>query len=338
MTPARVLHPMNVPFAPPDRRRRALLGASFAAGLVPGFARAQPFPSRPIRLMVGFAPGGGVDAMARLVAQGLSAQLGQPVVVENRAGAAGMIAAEAAAQAPADGHTLWVGESGALINRHLQPRPGVDPVTSFTPVAGLVVSPMMIVAHPAFPARDPKELVAALKARPGAYTYGTPGVGTVQHLGFELLKARTASFVVHIPYRGAALVLPDVASGQIQIGVVSATAAIAQVAAGRVRGLAMMSPATLPGAESVRPLAEALPGFDVAARIRLMAPAGTPAPVVARLAEATRAALAQAETARAIEKQGGLPAWLGPAELGAELASESASWEQVIRSRGIRPE
>ncbi|MDB5915331.1 MAG: transporter substrate-binding protein, partial [Ramlibacter sp.] len=250
--------------------RRALLATALA--LAAPFAGAQgvAYPTKPIRLMVGYAAGGGVDAMARLLAQRLPAILGQQVVVENRSGASGMIAAEVVAQAPADGYTLLMGETGMLITSQLQPRANVDPIKSFTPVASTFLAPLMIVANNNVPAATPKELIALLKANPGKYSYATSGVGTVHHLGFEMMKAQTGAFIIHIPYRGAAQIVPDVISGQVPIGVVSAAAGLAQARAGRVRAVAMMNTAKLPGAENVPPMADALPGFDVAPRLMLL--------------------------------------------------------------------
>src|SRR5206468_6627107 len=182
-------------------RRRALLGAACAALAPQVFA--QSSSGRTIRLLVGYAAGGGVDALARLVAQRLTPVLGQQMIVENRAGASGMIAADFVSRAAPDGTTLLMGESGMLITSQLQPRAGFDPLKAFAPVAGTFIAPLLIVVNNDLPVRTPQELIALLKANPGRYAYATSGVGTVHHLGFEMLKARTGSFVVHIPYRGA---------------------------------------------------------------------------------------------------------------------------------------
>lgn len=315
------------------RRRGVVLVALL--GLAGAAAQAQTWPSRPIRLMVGFSAGGGVDATARMLAPRLSTLLGQQVVVENRAGAAGLIAGDAVAKAVPDGYTLLLAESSMLIAPHLQAKMSFDPVRSFTPVAGLFVIPVMIVANNDFPARTPGELVAALKASPGKYSFATPGVGTVQHLGFEMLKARTGAFVVHIPYRGAAQVVPDVISGQVPLAVVSATAGMAQARAGKLRALALMSAGKLAGAEELPVLAEALPGFSATPRLFLMAPAGTPAAVVDKLAEAVRTVLASPELAHAAALQGAAPAFSAGPMLAGELARESAGWGKIIKSQKI---
>lgn len=326
---------------PSNLRRRLLatLPALAVAGLLgaPAAASAQDYPTRPIRLLVGYSAGGGVDGAARLLANQLSQQLGQPVVVENRAGASGQIAADAVAKAAADGYTLLLGESALMIARAMLPTQSVDPM-AYTPVAGAFVSPLVIIASNDFPARTPAELVQALKSNPGKLSYATSGVGTVHHLGFEMLKQETGTFVLHVPYRGAAQIVPDVISGQVSLGVVSVTAAVAQAKAGRVRALALMSKEPMAGAENVRPLADALPGFDVAPRLFVLAPSNTPAPIVAKLSAAVKAALDQPETAKAAQAQGTLRAFLDPQQLRQSMQEEDKRWSQLVRERKLTPE
>lgn len=317
----------------PSLSRRALLAAGLA--LTASFAGAQSFPDKPVRLLVGYNAGGGVDAMARLLSSRLSTVLGQQVVVENRSGASGMIAAELVANSAPDGYTLLMGESGMMITSLLQPRANLDPLKSFAPVAGAFVTPLLVVANNNLPAKDPKELVALIKSKPGVYSYATSGVGTVHHLGFEMLKAHSQAFIVHIPYRGASQIVPDVMSGQVPIGVVSAAAGLAQANAGKLKAIGMMSKSKLPGAENVPAMADALPGFDVAPRLFVLAPAGTPAPIVARLDEAMRKVLASAELEQAAAKAGGIAAYLPPAQLGRSMAQETADWGKLIKSQKI---
>lgn len=323
-----------------DLHRRRLLGG-VALGALAGAApavRAQAFPSKPLRIFVGYSAGGGVDAMARLLATGLQAQFGQQVVVENRAGASGLIAAEAVSKSAPDGHTLMVGETGMLIASLLRAGKALDPLKALAPVAGLFVSPLIIVAGNAVPMRNPAELVAELKAHPGRYSYATSGIGTVHHLGFELLKARTGAFVVHIPYRGAAQIVPDVIGGQVPLGVVSATAGLSQARAGKLRAVALLSNDKLPGGEGVAPLSSVVPGFSVAPRLALMAPAGTPASLVEPLAEAVRKVLSAPETVQSALQQGAIAAYLPPAELARDLQREVVEWAQVIKDRQISAE
>ncbi len=322
------------PFTP-HRRALLALGAALLASHA-GLASAQgSYPERPIRLLVGYSAGGGVDAMARLIAPRLSALLGQQVVVENRAGAAGVIAGDAVAKAAPDGYTLLLGDSSTLIAKYMQAKLTFDPVKSFVPVAGLFKSPLLIVAGNDFPARNPRELVAALKAKPGFYSFATSGVGTVQHLGFEMLKGQSGTFALHIPYRGAAQIVPDVISGQVPLGVVSATAGLAQAKGGKLRALAMMSNDKLPGAEDVAALSTAVPGVDVAPRLFLLAPAGTPAAVIDKLGEAARAAMSAPDLPQAAALQGAVPDFMPSAALATAMAQESARWGKLISEQKI---
>ena len=320
---------------PPTLQRRTFAAAALACLAPWARAQAEPFPSRPIRLLVGYAAGGGVDAAARMLSARLPALLGQQVVVENRAGASGAIAADLVAKAAPDGHTLVLGESGLLIASHLGAKLPFDPLATFTPVAGVFTAPLMIVANNDVPVRNPRELVALIKASPGRYAYATSGVGTVHHLGMEILKVQTGSFIVHIPYRGASQILPDVISGQVPFGVVSAAAGLAQARAGRVRVVAMMSTARLPGAEEVPPLAQALPGFDVAPRLFLLAPGGTPPAVVQRLNDAIRTVVASADLIETAARQGAVPAYMEPQALAAEMRRESAGWARIIQQQKV---
>ena len=314
--------------------RRVLLAAALAAAVPLASAQAD-YPNKPIRLLVGYSAGGGVDALARMLASRLSTALGQQIVIENRAGATGMIAADQVARSPADGYTLLMGETGLLVAPYLQAKSPVDPLKALAPVAGTFVAPLMIVANNNVPATNPKELIDLLKKNPGRYSYATSGVGTVHHLGFELMKARTGAFIVHVPYRGASQIVPDVISGQVPFGVVSAAAGMAQAKAGKLRAVALMNTAKLAGAENVPAMADALPGFDVAPRLMLLAPTGTPAPIVRKLNEAVRTVLASADLAQAAALQGAIPSYMAPEQLGPEMQRESVEWGKVIKAQKI---
>lgn len=316
-------------------RRTALLLALAATATASTGAWAQAWPTKPVRLVVGYSAGGGVDAMARLLAPRLSAVLGQQVVVENRTGAAGLIAGDTVARAAPDGYTLMLGDSSLLIAQHLQPRMSFDPIKSFTPVAGVFTLPLVIVVNNDVPAKTPAEFVKLLRDQPGRFSYATSGVGTVHHLGFEMLKAKARSFVVHIPYRGASQIVPDVMSGQVPIGVVSATSAIAQARAGKLRALAVMNPVKLAGAEDIAPLSDALPGFSAVPRLYVLAPTGTPAPIVDKLSDALRTVMDAPDIAQVSAQQGAVPAYMPAGPLAADIVRESAEWGKVIREQGI---
>lgn len=317
--------------------RRTVLAAALAAAAP--WAGAQPdYPSKPIRLLVGYNAGGGVDALARLLSARLSTALGQQVVVENRTGAAGMIAADAVSKSAPDGYTLLMGESGLLVAPYLQSKTPIDPLKALVPVAGTFIAPLMIVANNSVPASNPKELIELLKKNPGRLSYATSGVGTVHHLGFEMMKAQTGTFVVHVPYRGASQIAPDVIGGQVPIGVVSAAAGLAQAKSGKLRAVALMNADKLPGAENVPAMADALPGFNVAPRLMLLAPNGTPAAIVEKLNDTVRTLLTGTDLAQAAALQGAIPAYLPPLQLGMEMQRESAEWGRIIKAQKISAE
>ncbi len=316
-------------------RRGALALALAAAAMTGTSAWSQAFPNKPVRLVVGYSAGGGVDAMARLIAPRMSTLLGQQVVVDNRTGAAGLIAGDAVARAAPDGYTLMLGDSSLLIAEFLQPRMSFDPVKSFTPVASVFTLPLVIVVNNDVPAKTPAEFVKLLKDHPGRYSYATSGVGTVHHLGFEMLKGKAGTFVVHIPYRGASQIVPDVMSGQVPIGVVSATAAIAQAKAGKLRALAVMNPVKLAGGEDIAPLSDALPGFSAVPRLYVLAPAGTPAAIVDKLSDTLRQVMEAPDIAQVAAQQGAVPAYMPAGPLAADIVRESAEWGKVIREQKI---
>ncbi len=317
--------------------RRAVLAAALAAA-APLAGAQTDYPSKPIRLLVGYNAGGGVDALARMLSARLSTTLGQQVVVENRTGAAGMIAADFVSKSAPDGYTLLMGESGLLVAPYLQSKSPIDPLKALVPVAGTFIAPLMIVANNSVPASNPKELIELLKKNPGRFSYATSGVGTVHHLGFELMKAQTGTFIVHVPYRGASQIAPDVIGGQIPIGVVSAAAGLTQAKSGKLRAVALMNTDKLPGAENVPAMADALPGFNVAPRLMLLAPNGTPAAIVEKLNETVRTLLASADLVQAAALQGAIPAYMPPAQLGVAMQRESAEWGRIIKAQKISAE
>jgi tripartite-type tricarboxylate transporter receptor subunit TctC len=289
-------------------------------------------------MLVGYPPGGGMDAIARVLSPKLSESLGQSVVIENRPGASGGVAAEALAAALADGYVLMLAESGTLALPSVNPKVTLDPVRQFAPVGGVCMLPMAFVVSSGFPAASVAELIAALKASPGKHHYASPGVGTLQHLSFELFQRRAGVQAVHVPYKGAAAMMPDLISGQVPIGVVSATAAAGPARAGRIRALAVTSPQRLPGAPDWPAMAETLPGFSAAPSVFVVAPAGTPRPVIAKLNGAVRGAIGSAEVAESFAKLGATPTPGTPEELGAQIAEEVRRWAGVVKDAGIRLE
>ena len=298
----------------------------------------QDYPARPVRMLVGYAPGGGMDTIARVLAPKLSEALRQQFVIENRPGASGGVAAEALAGSAPDGYVLMVAESGTLALPSVNPRVTLDPVRQFQPVGGVCMLPMAFVVNPGFPAKDTRELVAALKANPGKHPYASPGIGSLQHLAFELFKRQAGVDAVHIPYKGAAAMMPDIMSGQVPIGVISALAAIGPTKAGKIRTLAVTSPQRLPSAPDWPTMAETLPGFSAAPNVFVVAPSGTPKSAVEKLSNAIRAALALPDIQENFAKQGATPTPSNPEQLGAQIAEEVKRWAAVVKDANIKIE
>lgn len=300
--------------------------------------QAQNYPARPVRLLVGYGAGGGMDTIARLVAPRLADSLGQPFVVENRPGGAGSVAAEALVAAAADGYTLMVAESGTLALPAVNPRVRLDPVKELAPVGGLCVLPMAFVVNPSLPAKSTAELIALLRASPGRYSYASPGVGTIQHLAFELFLNTAHASAVHVPYKGASSMMPDLLSGQVPMGVISALAAMGPTKAGRLRTLGVTSRDRLPSAPDWPAIAETLPGFEAAPSVFVVAPAATPRGVIDRLSGAIATALRASEVRESLAKQGAAPAPSTPEQLGAQIAEETRRWARLVKEAGIKTE
>ncbi|HSW20021.1 MAG TPA: tripartite tricarboxylate transporter substrate binding protein [Ramlibacter sp.] len=312
--------------------RRAVLGAVLGAA-VP-LARAQTYPNKPIHLLVGYV-GGGMDVSARLLASRLAALLGQPVVVDNRPGASSMIAVDLASKAAPDGYTILLADNGALIANQLMKSAG-DPFKRLAPLAGAFIQPLSIVVGNQLNARTPQELIALLKANPTRYNFATSGVSTVNHLAFRAMLAQmNIPALTHITYKGAAQIIPDVVSGEVSIGVMSAVASLPIVRGGRMRAVALMNTEKLSGAEDIPPLADAVPGFNVSSKQFVMAPAGTPAPILQRLSEALVTVLSSADIAQVAAQQGNIPWPIGPVELTADMGRETMRWAKVIKDNNI---
>jgi tripartite-type tricarboxylate transporter receptor subunit TctC len=306
--------------------------------LVPLALHSQDYPTRPVRVLVGYPPGGGMDTIARVLAPKLGEALGQQFVIENRPGASGGVAAEALAGAQPDGHVLMLAESGTLALPSVNPKVTFDPLRQFAPVGGVCMLPMAFVVSAAFPAASTSELIAVLKADPGKYGYASPGVGTLQHLAFELFKRQAGVNALHVPYKGAAAMMPDIISGQVPIGVISAIAAAGPTRAGRIRTLAVTSPQRLAAAPDWPAMAETLPGFSAAPNVFVVAPAGTPQRAISKLNGAIRGALGSREVEENFAKQGATATPSTPEELRAQIAEEVKRWAAVVKDAGIKLE
>ena len=318
---------------------RVLRGAMLSVALLlAGSVYAQPYPHKPIRLVVGYPAGGGADTLARLLATRLSDALGQQVVVDNRPGASSAIASEYVAKAVPDGYTLYFADSAMLVAPSLSSNAGYDPIKSFTPISGAVTLPLVLVANQAIGANSLDGVIKLIKSNPGKFNYGSPGVGTIQHLAMELLKQRAGLFVVHIPYRGAAPIIPDLISGQISFAVISAGPALAQVKGGKINAIAITSEAKLASAPEWPTLAQKYPGFDASPNLFLVGPAGMPEAIVTRLNLLTREILARPDTVAALAAQGATAQWKSPAQLGVQMETEFKVLRSLVRDRKITAE
>lgn len=298
----------------------------------------QDYPARPVRMLVGYPPGGGMDTISRVLAPKLSEALGQQFVIENRPGASGGVAAEALVNSTPDGYVLMVAESGTLALPAVNPKVALDPVRQFAAVGGVCTLPLAFVVNAGFPARSTPELIAALKANPGKYSYASPGIGTLQHLAFELFSRSAGVEALHVPYKGATAMMPDLMSGQVQIAVISALAAMGPTRAGRIRTLAVTSAQRLPSAPEWPTVAETLPGFSAAPNVFVVAPAGTPLLVIQRLGNAIQKAVTSKDVEETFARQGATPMPSRPAELAAQIAEEVKRWAAVVKDAGIRTE
>ena len=296
-------------------------------------APAQSYPSKPIRIVVGFSPGGGTDVTARLVAQKLSAELGQSVVVENRTGAAGIIAGDYVARQPADGYTLLMVASTTLINAVLRGK-SLEP--DFAPVTLVTTAPLVLVVHPSVPARNVKQLIALARSRPGALVFGSDGVGGTTHLAFEQFSEMAKVKLVHVPYKGAGDSVVAVVSGQVDMNMASAPATLPLLRAGKYRALAVSSEKRYSLLPSIPSISEAaLPGFNLISFFGLLAPKAMPKDIVARVNAAVSKVVNTPELIEAINKQGMEAQTNSPEQFTEFMRTMSAQIARLGKSSGI---
>jgi len=320
--------------------RRTLL-ASASAVLLAGPALAQTYPTQTIRIIAGFPPGGGIDISARLIAEPLKAALGQTVIVENRTGAAGMLAANTVAKAPPDGHMLLMATSGEIaIAQHLyKDKMTYDPMRELTPVALIGVVPCVVVVADATPVHNPQELIAYAKAHAGKLSFSSSGVGNPQQLAGELMNTMAGTNVLHVPYRGAAPAVTDVASGAVTMSFTSLAAALPLLKAGKLRAVAVTSKDRMPQLPDVAPLSEGAPGlagYELLNWFGLFVTGGTPQPIVDRLNAIVNKALKEPAIADKLVPQGIVPRPMNAAEYKAFVASESEKFGKIIVQANIK--
>ena len=322
-------------------KQRALLAALFLvtlAGTLPVWA--QEYPRKAIRLIVPFAPGGGNDTVARAIAQSAGASLGQPVVVDNRAGAGGMLGAELAARAPPDGYTLFLGGVGShAVNPNLHAKLPYDPVKDFAPITLIASAPSVLVVHPSVPARTLAEFTALAKGSPGRINYASNGNGSSAQLAAVLYESMTGAQMVHVPYKGLAPALVDLLAGEVQAMFSSVVAIVPNIKAGRLRALAVTGKRRAALLPEVPTLDESgVPGYEAGSWYGILAPAGTPQAVVAKLHEAIVRALAQPEVRERLASEGAEVIGSTPEAFAAHITAELARMGKLIRDAGIRME
>ncbi len=318
--------------------------AFVSAGFGTDLAVAQTYPTKPIHIVVGFAPGGPADVMARLIGQRITAALHQPVVVDNRAGAGGTIAARAVAESDPDGYTLLLGNTSTLvISPLIYKNIGYEPLKGFSPIARLGTTSNLMVLNPAFAAKQKiksvQDLIAYAKANPGKLNYSTPGIGTPPHLIGELFKVRAGIDAVHVPYKGGGLAIQAVIAGEVQYTVENPAVALPLVQAGVVKGLAVTSEARHPQAPEISTMIESgLPDFVSVSFTGVVGPAGIPAPIVTRLNAVINESLRSPEVAPTLVKLAVDAKNETPAQFGAFLAKELERLAPIVKSAGIRGE
>ena len=295
------------------------------------------FPSRLIRIVVPFPPGSAGDTVGRILALKMQAALSQPVIVDNKPGAAGNIAADSVVRAPADGYTLLSSTSSIVIAPWLQ-KMSFDPLKDLMPLSQTVAGSYVLLVNPRFPASSLTEFIATVKRGPGKYSYASYGIGSGPHLAMELLKSRTGLFVVHIPYRGAAQAMQDLVAGQVDMAFDTTFAAIPQIRAGKVRAIALGGPSAYDVLPGIPTIAQTLPGFDTDGWQGLFAPSGTPADVAARLTAEIAHAVQSADVAVRFRELGFQTIGSSSKSFATLIAADFARYGKLVRERGIRDE
>ena len=302
-------------------------------------AAAQTYPSKPIRMIVPFAPGGGTDILARIIGQQLADAWGQPVNVENRAGASGNLGTELVARSAPDGHTLVMAINTHAVNASLYSKLPFDPVKDFIPVILVATTANILVVHPSVPANSVQELIALAKAQPGKLNYASGGSGTTSHLAAELFKTMAGVDMIHVPYKGGGAAYTDLISGQVQLYFVGIPGTVQYLKAGRLRALGVTTPRRSPAAPEVPTIAEAgLPGFSATTWWGLLAPAGTPTALIARIDGEVARILKMPEVRAKLDAQGFEPVASTPESFAAFMRSEIDLWARAVKASGARAE
>src|SRR5262245_59125304 len=321
-------------------RRQFLHFAAGAAALpfAPHVARAQAYPSRPIRWIVGFTPGGATDIIARLMGQRLSERLGQSVIIENRPGAGSNIAAEAVVRAPPDGYTLLLVAPANAVNATLYHNLNFNFIRDITPVASISREPLVAIVNPSVPVRTIPDLIAHAKAHPGKLNMASSGIGTSVHVAGELFKMMTGINMVHVPYRGAAPAITDLIAGQMQVMFATLPSSIEYVRTSKLRGLAVTTAQRTPALPELPTVGDVLAGYEASAVYGVGAPPNTPPEIVSRLNREINAGLADSNMKARLAELGGTAQPGSPADFGKLIASETEKWANVVKFSGAKPD
>ena len=322
----------------PRRNFLHLLAGAAVLPAVPRIASAQAYPTRPVRIIVGFAPGGATDITARLMGQWLSERLDQPFVIDNRPGANGNIGTEAVVRAPPDGYTLLLASSPNATNASLYDKLSFNFIRDIAPVAGIIVVPSIMVVHPSVPAKTIPEFVAYAKANPGKINMGSGGNGAPSHVAGELFKMMAGVNLVHVPYRGAGPALVDLLGGQVQVTFNSLLAAIEYIRTGKLRALAVTTATRSELLPDIPTISEFFPGYESIFWTGVGAPKNTPAEIVDKLNKEINAGLADPKIKARLADLGGTVLPGSPADFGKLIADDTERWAKVIKSAGIKPE
>jgi tripartite-type tricarboxylate transporter receptor subunit TctC len=325
-----------------DRSRKFVRSAGVAMAVVAGLAvaghapAAEGYPNRPVRMLVGYPPGGPTDLAARLAAQHLTEAFGQQVIVDNRPGAGGTVSATLLVQSNADGYTLALGSNGEMaISPNLRRKLAYDPVRDIAAISRIGASQLVLIVHPSLPAKSVKELIALAKAKPGAINFASSGTGSTAHLCAELFKHMAAIDIVHVPYKGAGPAMTDLMGGQVQMLITGYSAAVPHVKAGKLRALGVTGAKRLASAPDLPTIGESVPGYDVTSWYGIVAPRGTPAAVVDRVHREIAAMTRKPDVAARLAALGIEPEGNTPREFAAQVKSEIAKWARVIKAAGV---
>ncbi|MDP2627910.1 MAG: tripartite tricarboxylate transporter substrate binding protein [Candidatus Rokubacteria bacterium] len=305
--------------------------------LTTGVGWAQSYPAKPIRLLIGFSPGGGADVVARSLSPQLVETLGQQIVVENRPGANGIIAAELAAKAPPDGYTLLVAPGNYAFAPAMNAKLPFDMATAFAPVSQLAETPLLVVVHPSLPVKNMQQLIVLAKSYPKKLSYASGGIGGSGHLAVELFSTMTQVQAVHVPYKGTGAAITDLIGGQVPLCFCTLPSVFPHVKSGRLRALAVTTARRTPAAPDIPTVAEAgVPGYEMSQWYGLLAPAGTPTPIIERLNSEIGKALKHPELRSRLQSEGAEAVGSSPQEFGAFFKAEIVKWTRIVQSTGMR--